>query len=95
MSKDLSRVPEYEKLLQGECKFLDQKSEMIGNRVAFSSFPRTGNSFLRKIIEQITGVFTGSDMPIAMTLPFQQQGLLGEETYDNSVWITKTHYPQD
>lgn len=67
---------------------------MIGNRIAFVSFPRSGNSFLRKIIEKITGVFTGSDVPMKDCLPLQQQGLLGEETFgDNSVWITKTHYP--
>lgn len=34
-------------------------------------------------------------MPLDFTLPFQQQGLLGEQTVDNTVWITKTHYPQD
>jgi hypothetical protein len=32
-------------------KFLDKKNDMIGNRVAFASYPRTGNSFLRKILE--------------------------------------------
>jgi len=34
-------------------------------------------------------------MPLSLTQAFQQQGLLGEQTYDSSVWITKTHYPQD
>ena len=43
---------------------------MKNNSVALASFPRTGNSFLRKIIEQVTGVFTGSDMPIDLTLSF-------------------------
>ncbi len=38
---------------------------------------------------------TGSDMPVTITMPLQQSGLLGEETVDNSVWITKTHYPHD
>ena len=32
-------------------------------------------------------------MPIWLTLSFQQLGLLGEQTADDSVWITKTHYP--
>jgi hypothetical protein len=32
-------------------------------------------------------------MPVWMTLILQQAGLLGEQTCDNSVWITKTHYP--
>lgn len=68
LSKDFSRQEDYEKLVSGECKFLDKKSELLGNKVAFASFPRTGNSFLRKILEQITGVFTGSDMPLEVTL---------------------------
>jgi hypothetical protein len=72
LSTDHSRMEEYQSLIKGDCKFLDKKSEMIGNRVAFASFPRTGNSFLRKILEQVTGVFTGSDMIIKMTLPLQQ-----------------------
>lgn len=59
----------YEKMVSGEPKFLDAQVSMIGNRVAFASFPRSGNSFLRKMIEQITGVFTGSDVPMKDCLP--------------------------
>ena len=59
---------EYEELISGKSKFLDSKISMIGNRVAFTSYPRTGNSFLRKILENITGVFTGSDMPLWITM---------------------------
>lgn len=44
-------MAEYEKLISGDCKFLDKKCNMIGESIAFASFPRTGNSFLRKIIE--------------------------------------------
>lgn len=70
LSTDLSRVPEYEKLISGDLKFLDSKVNMIGNRVCFASFPRTGNTLLRKILESITGVFTGSDMPLIKTMQF-------------------------
>ena len=60
-------MAEYESLISGKTKFLDSKVSMLGNRVAFASYPRTGNSFLRKILENITGVFTGSDMPLFKT----------------------------
>jgi hypothetical protein len=50
LSKDHSRVDEYRNMVKNE-KFLDKKNDMIGNRVAFASYPRTGNSFLRKILE--------------------------------------------
>jgi hypothetical protein len=63
-------MAEYESLISGKTKFLDSKVNMAGNRVAFASYPRTGNSFLRKILENITGVFTGSDMPLFKSLTF-------------------------
>ena len=50
LSKDFTRLDEYRALVKSE-KFLDKKKDMTGNRVAFASFPRTGNSFLRKILE--------------------------------------------
>ena len=67
---------------------------MSGNRVHLASFPRSGNSFLRKILEQITGIYTGSDFHMRDALPLQHSGLLGEQVYGgNSVWVTKSHYP--
>jgi hypothetical protein len=90
----LAKIEEYEKLIDGGTRFLDSTVDMVGNRVAFASYPRSGNSFLRKILENISGVFTGSDEGILYTLSLQQQGLLGEGTCgDDSVWISKTHYP--
>jgi hypothetical protein len=58
--------------------FLDSMVNMSGNRVQLASFPRSGNSFLRKVLEQITGVYTGSDFHMRDTLPLQHSGLLGE-----------------
>ena len=58
---------------------------------------RSGNSFLRRIIEQITGVFSGSDMNWDITIQMLYAGLLGEETVstDNLCWVTKTHWPME
>ena len=58
--------------------------------------PRTGNSFLRKVLETITGIYTGADMNLDLTLHITFNGrMAGEETVsqDNLVWITKTHWP--
>ena len=49
LSKDFARLEEYNALITKECKFLDMKESIA--KVAFASFPRTGNSFLRKIFE--------------------------------------------
>lgn len=60
--------------------------------------PRCGNSFLRRILETITGVYTGSDMNIDLTTQLLFGGrLAGEETVsdDNLVWVTKTHWPME
>ena len=66
-----------------------------GHMVAFQSFPRSGNTFLRRYLEQITGVVTGADMNVEHTVPEIMWGLLGQDTVsdDNLVWVTKTHYP--
>ena len=68
---------------------------MTGNQVCFQSFPRTGNSFLRRVIELVTGVYTGSDMNLNLTLQVVFDNMLGEETFshDNLTWVTKTHWP--
>lgn len=92
LSTDFGKKQEYRDLLKDGPVFLDRSEEFP--KVAFASWARTGNSFLRKLLEQVTGVFTGSDMQLEKTLPLQQSGLLGEQIQDNSVWITKTHYPQ-
>ena len=47
----------------GEFRFLD-RSSIRNKKVGITSFPRSGNSFLRRYIEQITGVTTGSSFDI-------------------------------
>ena len=39
-----------------------QTVESSGNMVSYCSYSRCGNSFLRKYLEKITGIATGSDM---------------------------------
>jgi len=63
LSTDLSRNEELAWIKDNSFRFLDGQ-DMKGNQVALQSFPRTGNSFSRRFIEQITGVFTGADMNI-------------------------------
>ena len=68
---------------------------MLSQSVAFQSFPRCGNTFLRRFIEQITGVYTGTDMVVSHTFADAMMGLLGQEHLpeENRIWITKTHFP--
>lgn len=65
-------------------------------QVALVSYPRSGNSFLRKLLESSTGIITGSDSrtnrPLCSSL--LQCGFRGEGVVDNSVWVVKTHFPE-
>jgi hypothetical protein len=48
----------------GGIKLLDQQCSMANDKVAICSFPRSGNSFLRRLIEQCTGFSTGSSISL-------------------------------
>ena len=58
-----------------------------------ASFPRSGNTFLRKYCELLTGVHTGSDFNIETDMALQMSGLPGSAIVDDKVWIVKTHSP--
>ena len=92
MSKDLSLDKNFN---SEDFRFLDGSVNMTGNRVAFQSFSRSGNTFLRRFMEQITGVYTGCDMSIEKTFFEAMMGLAGQaHVNDNdTVWMTKTHFP--
>ena len=94
LSTDLGRNAELDWVSGKNLRFLDQ-AETMGQQVCFQSFPRTGNSFLRRVIELVTGVYTGSDMNQDLTLQVIFGNLAGEETvsHDNLCWVTKTHWP--
>ena len=96
LSTDLSRNAELDWMKDGSLRFLDGE-DIRGNQVAFASFARSGNTFLRRFLEQITGIYTGSDMRVEFTKNVQFMGLDGEGAGldDNLVWITKTHYPME
>jgi hypothetical protein len=66
LSKDMSRMQELDWIDEngGTFRFLDSTVNMDGNRIAFASYPRSGNSFLRRFLEMITGVLSGADQTV-------------------------------
>lgn len=67
------------------------------DKVGLVSYPRSGNSFLRRIVEQLTGTVTGSDgnPDRVLNQQLQQLGLSGEGKMGNDeAWCVKTHYPE-
>jgi hypothetical protein len=61
--------------------------------VAFNGYPRSGTTFLRKYIEQITGLVTGATVMLHTATSLQITGLKGEFIADDRCWIVKAHHP--
>jgi hypothetical protein len=57
---------------------------------ALASFPGSGNTWIRFLLEQTTGVFTGSN---DCDMVLKRAGLLGESITSNNVLVIKTHHP--
>ena len=77
------------------------KPGQAGETVSMVSYPRSGNSMLRGLLEGLTGVVTGSDSrpDRAMARDLQLYGLVGEgnvgaHTGGGKVWVVKTHFPE-
>ena len=100
LCKDLDRYDEIQSTLteNDKCSFLDESVDLVaaGESVAFQSYPRSGNTFLRVFLEKITGIYTGSDMNIRLIFHEAiSMGLLGSNIVsdENRLWITKSHFP--
>ena len=62
-------------------------------RTALASFPGSGNTWLRTLLEQLTGIFTGSEDRCDRVL--RASGHLGEGITTNDVLAIKTHFAED
>ena len=60
------------------------------------SYPRSGNSMLRGLLERVTGVVTGSDTrpDRVLSRSLLRKGLRGEGVVDWRAWVVKTHWPE-
>jgi len=78
---------------RGEEKRFLQEGEVneLGGKVALASFPRSGNSMTRGLLEEFSGIRSGSDF-VDMSLAMAYN-VMGEGRVDDSVWFIKTHWP--
>ena len=66
LSKDMNLYNQVrDKYFVGQAKFLDGK---VDDKIMYTSYPRSGNTFLRKYFESITGLATGSDQVMKFSL---------------------------
>ena len=72
--------------------FIVQRKRIAWPITALASFPGSGNTWLRYLLEQVTGVFTGSQ---ECDIVLKASGLLGEGVQSSNVLVVKTHNPSD
>lgn len=65
-------------------------------KVILCSYPWSGNTFIWKIMEEISGTLTGSDCLPKGKLNFDlyEQGLWAEGKVGREVWMVKSHFPE-
>lgn len=78
-----------------ESTFLDGTE--LFDLIAFTSFPRSGNSMVRKHLQDITGIYTGDHTTPTFTCDLQLElnGLAGLGLADHRAWIIKSHTPMN
>ncbi|CAG4968403.1 unnamed protein product [Parnassius apollo] len=70
------------------CKELHVRSPPLPYAVALVSYPGSGNTWLRYLLQQATGIVTGS---IYMDYGLRVHGFPAENVTDGSVLVVKTH----
>ena len=82
----------FECTLLTDMHFIVQRKRIAWPITALASFPGSGNTWLRYLLEQVTGVFTGSQ---ECDIVLKASGLLGEGVQSSNVLVVKTHNPSD
>jgi hypothetical protein len=79
----IADIKNFEEITQLEnCTFLDKKSKVP--QIFFASLMRSGNTLLRRIFEDTTGIITGSNLSnlISASFSLTAQGFKGEYSFD-------------
>eukprot|EP00521_Asterionellopsis_glacialis_P013332 CAMPEP_0195306868 /NCGR_PEP_ID=MMETSP0707-20130614/37422_1 /TAXON_ID=33640 /ORGANISM="Asterionellopsis glacialis, Strain CCMP134" /LENGTH=432 /DNA_ID=CAMNT_0040371099 /DNA_START=480 /DNA_END=1778 /DNA_ORIENTATION=+ len=75
-----------------------QQRNPFSRMTVLASYPRSGNTLMRTLIERTTGIVTGSDTRPDRNLSkalARQHNLVGEGVVDkNQVGVVKTHFPE-
>ena len=91
-SKDEKLYEKSKWIFDGSLRFLDG-AENNANKIALSSFPRSGNTFIRKYFDLLTGIHSGADNTLHINVMLQMIGMAGEDIVDDKCWVIKTHSP--
>ncbi|XP_013145776.1 PREDICTED: WSCD family member GA21586-like [Papilio polytes] len=73
------------------CKELHWRNPPLPFAIALASYPGSGNTWLRYLLQQATGIVTGS---VSLDYSLRKRGFPAENISDGSVLVVKTHkYP--
>lgn len=74
----------------------EEEFQVFKERIVLASYPRSGNTMVRKLIEEMTGIFTGSDTKPGrgMAEMLRNYGLEGEGECSRRSWVIKSHFPE-
>jgi hypothetical protein len=83
----------------GLLRFLDRTNDLrLHSGTLLVSYPRSGNTLMRTLLERVTGIVTGSDTRADRSLSLElaeQHDLVGEGvTQASHVAFVKTHWPE-
>lgn len=87
-----NNLPAHEELL----RFLAPKDTTNG-KTLLVSYPRSGNTLLRNLLERLSGIVTGSDNRPDRKLSRDlavKHNLIGEGVTNTRIQVLKTHYPE-
>ena len=79
--------PRLTDVVESACHFMNQSSRAP---VALVSYPGSGNTWTRGLLQRATGICTGS---VYCDSWLRAHGFPGESIRSGSVLVTKTHYP--
>ena len=94
-SKDLDRYEQVKDRYFTGCPAYTTGTAREQLAIVYATWPRSGNSLMRKYFENVTGTVTGSDMVLKHNpnVALQYSGFLAEGVTDSSTFFRKTHYP--
>ena len=94
-SKDVVRYERDKSLFFGPTSRYTSGQSREQMSVCYATYPRSGNTLMRKYFENVTGTVTGSDMSLkhSPNVALQFCGFKAEGITDDSCWIKKSHFP--
>ena len=94
-SKDLAKYEREKDTFFGPSGRYTTENAQEQMSVLYTTYPRSGNSMMRKYFENITGVATGSDMNLkhAPNVALQYTVSKAEGQMGDQTWFKKSHFP--